>query len=430
MSATTADPSAAADPSATYVGPDEQVAPSEARMIKMMRKVRRGTRRAATATGHGIAASAKFVGRTIKKTVIGIGNGITRTVGAVVATAAWILRTAISAVAIVVLVLAAAVLFALAVVVSAVVMLVASIADLINRFLYRPFVWLAKGRPMPYASFKVLWETQWDERLDRLTKFFRDLVNEDETTTTPSESDAGVPAYDDVTIVVPPEDVFDPQDPQWWIEREVAPGIIHREYVGDGIHDEDGEVIQVGVTHNVYGQPYSNDELNWIRILDTKAEAEEAAVWDRQEIEIPGADVSLVDPRQVHLPHDITPHFDFLDRVMEKFDAADVEASYEEFLNDADVKDLLNFFRWSMYSASTIQERSYWMGRVQMLDYWWFYYDRDHDMLDENGRIWALVYHQLYHDQKTYSLKHVRAGFKDQVTELMAYRKAQATTGV
>lgn len=380
MSATTA------DGVVTDVPPTEETKRGLRRLLKRARqRCAKGARR----TWSGAKSAARWAGRTI-----------TRGIGIIGATTIWIIKSALFVVTSAVAIVAFAAIALLIGIASIVVYALAQVYDLIHKYLYLPLMWLARGRPVSWKMFRTQDDLERTESHTKVRVSIKDRIKNlglDEVL-----EDAEAAMGDDDEIVVTPK--------------------IKRAPLTDPLSIDDEELRK-----NLAG--FARVAAEFV------AQAQESPT-----LHIPGVTASIpveveFDPEsKLENPDDIfsnegavfEPHLPAIQAYFASGDLA-VDFDFTPFLND--VENLLMSYEFLREtSGNLIEERSYWHGRFEMLRRWHNMPSKakKNDLLDEHGRVWALIHSELLHRQDVYSLKHVGAGFKAQAEELNNARKATA----
>lgn len=373
------------------------------RFKKLVRRTRQKAARALARTGHGIAAATLWVGRSIKKAAVGTGSGAIRAGGIAATVVIWTIRLVLQGSLAITLSAALVLLIVVGLVSGGLAYIVAKAYDVVNKYVYLPVLWVAKGRPMSFSYFKTSRLIRQEERAASTVETVKDTVKE-------KLVDLGLDAD--------------------FLERHGATGHVDKDgvlIVGRAPLTNPEEVQDLKVRGDLAS--FNRNVARWV----TEAERE-------PRIGIPGT-VPLIpievdiDPESVlENPDDpfsnegasFQPNFlPIMDLVRSGQAAGDF--NFAPYLDE--VETLIMAYEYLRDSSPLIEERSYWMGRYEMLKRWEAMKTkkRRDDFLDEHGRAFGIIHQQLKNQQDRYSLKHVFGGLKDQTEELKSLRTKTAT---
>lgn len=370
------------------------------RFRRFLRRVRIRAAAARTKIWARTKKASLWTGRTVKDATLATGRGAVRTLGAIGATVFWVAKTVVFIGGFTILGLGAVIGAVFAGLVTLVTYVLAKLHDGINRFLFRPFLWLMRGRKIPYSAFNTLESKDEKEERSKVWASVSDRLKA-----------AGLP-----------ED---------FLER----------------HDAEGEVDEEGVL--VIRPRIKRSPLTDPATIDDPAVQEALAAFTRKTAAyvqeamksptraIPGTlpqipvEVPMDPESRLENPDDpfsnegagFQPNFTAIRDYFRSGKTA-VDFDFAPYLAEPETL-LMSFEYLRDSSGNIIEERSYWMGRHEMLRRWLAMSSpkRRDDLLDEHGRVWALIHAELFNQQEIYSLKHVFTGLKDQVAELNTIRK-------
>lgn len=371
------------------------------RIRRFLKKARQKIASGASRVWDATKATGRFCGRVVAR-----GTGI------IGATTFWVVKTLAA-------VLAAAVALVLVVpalvvgVIALAIYLLGQIYDLVNRYLYRPTLWLARGRPTKYSEFKLAWkikakekeekgETVWTSVVDRIKAagLSEDFLAEHGAAETATVSEDGR------LIVTPKGKVEIYRAPL--TDIETIDDVQLKANLGGFFRVAKEFVDQAQLHPDLYLPGVGNPSIPVEVDFDPESKLEnpddpfsnEGALFEPHFQPI----VSYFQSGQLAVDHDFSPYLD-------------------------DPETLLMSFEFLRESAGVIEERSYWMGRYEMLRRWMEMPTKAKKkaLLEEHGRVWALVHTELFNHQDRYSLKHVGAGVKAQAAELINFSKTPAT---
>jgi hypothetical protein len=342
-----------------------------------------------------------WTGRTVKDATLATGRAAVRTLGAIGATVFWVAKSLIGIVGLALIGLAGVIIVVLGGLVSIVSYVLAKAHEVVNRYLFRPFLWLAKGRPVPYKAFHGNADKVQKEKTQKIWGSVTDRLK-----------DAGLP-----------EDL---------VER----------------HGAEAEVVEEGPDMGAIRVRFKRSPLTDPDTIDDPAVKEALAAFTRKAaqyvqeatesptLNLPGVKAAIpvevpFDPEsKLENPDDpfsnegalFEPNFTVIRDYFSSGKTA-VDFDFTPYLNEPEIL-LMSYEYLRDSSGNIIEERSYWQGRHEMLRRWIAMgtKKRRDDLLDEHGRVWALVHAELFNQQETFSLKHVYTGLKDQVAELKSIR--------
>lgn len=379
------------------------------RWTRIKRKVARMAKRAA----HAASSVIKRMGRGLWRGTKAIGRGVSRGTGGVVTGIGWTLKTALSVAMLIVAVVAGAVVAIITGLVSLLYMVTGFIYRTLDTYVFGTGLWLALGRPLPWSQFKA--ERSLAKNLKDASRAERIKNWVNTKTTVWSE------VTDDVT-----------EQPGDIVVEE--PKVEMKTFNYDGIPYE-VPVDEINKTYDELGDRLTEEGLANVQKLDDRAEAVSHEVYTSQTLAMPGAEpfIDVIDPRTKDPGTDpfigegtiFVPHFDVVNSWNRAIEAGigPFDFNFSDFVvTEIQRRETLLAFKWMSDQANMIQERSYWKGREEML-YYWSKVDWDPEMLEEHGRIWALINAEYRGRQNRYSLKHMRAGFVDMIRELNEVRE-------
>lgn len=345
---------------------------------------------------HKIASGARRTWNAVKKAAGFTGRTATRTVGTVGAVGLWLIKALLIAAALAItLLLAVPALVAFVIVIA--LYCLTQLYEGITRYMYLPMVWLAMGRPVKYSAFKEGYRSGKTEKgARRIWSSVSDKLRE-----------AGVS-----------EEFLADHDAEAEVDEEgtilVSPIKIKRAPLTDLTTIDDEELRR-----NLAG--FAKVAADFVRQTQESPTLHIPGVIPTIPVEVP------IDPESaLENPEDpfsnegsmFQPNFEPIREFFASKELA-VEYDFSRFLNDPETL-LMSYAYLRDSSGNLIEERSYWMGRHEMLRHWMEMPSKAKkaELATEHGRVWGLVHAQLFRQQDLYSLKHVGAGLKAQAAEL------------
>lgn len=345
--------------SATAMADDFGAEPWSSRFARFRRKTRAKFKSAWMATWSGL----KYAGRLLRRGAYRVGTST-----AVAVT--WTLRFVTSAIAAAFSILGAAVLLVAGLVLGAVAWVLATIADYVDIYLFGGAVWLFYDRMIPWGVYK---EGRQTERMLR-AEHVSDLIT----------------------------------------TRIFGGESITEDYIPD-----EGDIIVVDVpTQAENGADLSALARKTLATIQDRANTAVAEAFESTSTAFPGADTTIVDGENPFSSGSMfAPRFEALVAMVKAEDEGTdiVEFDFSEFLDSR--AELQGAFEFLSYTAATLQMRSYWRGRVECLDQW-RKFDEEPRYITEHGKMWGLIHQQYRGKQREFSLKHLRAGYLDQIKDI------------
>jgi hypothetical protein len=395
--------------SATAAAAPGDIPAEPGRFKRLMRKAKVKAKRGWTATRQAVVNSvkrtAKFMGRSTKRAAISVwsatkwtANALVTGIGMLLTGAAYLIWFALGLIIALAIIAASLITVVFTTVVGLIVLGISAIADFFAKFVMWPALWLAKGRPGSLKNFVKGRQIRSEARANRVTEkisgWFSGFMGEHITVETDDEA----------------------------------------------VEDEEADWPDSAFVADIPKPPPSFDLSQFtekvrkrVQILDDKAKVNAQHAYERPDIEFPGTTWSIPGPDpegKVDMPADpfddeetvIAPNFSVL-KALDDFQGDMVKFNFQKYHKNPE--EVLMAYEYLRDSANAGQERAYWQGRFEALNRYLRLSPRTRDeLLDENGRLWGLIYHNLKRQQDRYSLKYVYVGFKDEIADLKKTRTA------